>query len=463
MKTHARFIIAGLIAICPIAAPCAHYPVPDLTYAGAADGIARVAFDVADDDGDYAYTGVALASGQLVLAGLVRANSLNQYDFGFSRLTASGTPDTTFGGANSGRMLAGLTPVTGVRQILHTPDGHLLYVGATSTSTGVIARMDDTGAADPSFNGNGLRFLGAGFFIDAGTTLVLSGVVTLPGGKILVAGYAGSATTICAAAARFNADGSTDTTFGAGRGSVCVAPAMQSTPAAGAYTLAVLADARILLVGTAYHSGGSGTDMSVARLMPDGAIDTTFGPAHDGWGFAAFDQGGGLGDNADAVAIDSSGRIVLAGQVEIQGGYNVGVARLLSDGTTDTSFGTHGLVQLDFGLGGAANDAAHSVFVLPDRHILIGGWSQENAVVGTAAMLTSSGQLEYRFGNQGLFLQADPEGSTSEILDSQHMELVGDYMYMIGSIQSPVTNNIDFGAARFALPLFSDDFEVNTP
>jgi uncharacterized delta-60 repeat protein len=388
-----------------------------------------------------------------------------QDDIAFARLAAGdGSLDADFGSNDDGRALAGLAPVQQVTDTAQTNEG-LLYLGTSSNGVAVVGRIDTDGAADADFNGNGHRFLGAGFFVDGGTALALSRIIALPGGKILVAGYAGTPTAICAVAARLNADGSTDDSFGAGSGRICVAPVSQGTQAAGAFEAAVLADGRILLAGVSSHPGGSGMDMSVARLAPDGALDLEFGPAHDGWAHVAFDQGGSLYDSANAIAVDADGRIVLAGQIETQTDYDIGIARLLPDGALDTTFGINGRVQTGLDLGGHNWDTAEDVFVLPDRHILIGGRTQSNGVVGIAVMLQTDGRFEPRFGDQGLFVQTDPDGPESGVLDAQRMVLDGDYMYMIGSIVSPVLlpgsiRNYDFAAARYVIPLFSDGFDA---
>jgi uncharacterized delta-60 repeat protein len=463
------FIVAASIALMPGIAASTPYPVHDASYGGNPDGIVRVAFDLVGNKYDAANSAVVLPGGSLLMAGQALTNAgLSQSDFAFARVDAGGVLDTTFGTSNDGLVVAGLAPTNSVAQIRRTADGHFVYVGMTTSGSGVIARIDADGSPDTTFNLNGHRFFGAGFFIDAGTTLFLTGIESLPGGKILAAGYAGSATQVCAVAVRLNADGSTDTTFGAGRGSVCYSPASSGTPAAGAFGLALQPDGRILLPGTGMHPGGSGFDMSVLRLMSDGSIDTSFGPAHDGWAFVGFDAGGTLHDSANAATVDANGRVLLAGDVETQNAYDMGVARLMPNGDLDTSFGSGGRVETSFDLSGWNIAFANDVIVLPDRHILVGGMAQANSTVGTAIMLKPNGQFEYHFGDAGKFMQTDPAGAESTILTSQHMVVSGDYMYMVGSIISPVLippngdRNYDFGATRYMLPLFADDFEDGT-
>lgn len=458
----ARF--AGACLLCPVLAAASSYPAQDAAYGGQPDGIVRVAFDLAGDDNDSASAAVALSPDRLLLGGTAQLSTLPTSDFGFAQLDATGALDSAFGPANDGRALAGMAPALSLQRIARTADGHYLFLGRTSAAVAVIGRMDANGALDTSFNGTGRRNLGAGFFVDAGTSLQMSGLVSLPDGKLLVSGYAGSSTTVCAAVGRFNADGSTDTSFGGGTGRACESPVQQTTRAAGAFAIARTADGKLLLGGTAMHPGGSGFDMAVARFSADGVLDLSFGPAHDGWAYVAFDRGGTLNDYVYALAVDPQARIVLAGQIDGASDYDIGVARLLPDGAIDTSFATNGSTALDLDLGGYSGDFIHSMVLLPDRHILLGGYSQKNNTVGTAIEFKPDGTLDRAFGTDGIFLQADPDAAESAILTSQSMVVAGDYMYMVGPIVNPVwlpnsTRNYDFGVTRYALPLFSDGFD----
>jgi uncharacterized delta-60 repeat protein len=455
---------AGACILGPVLAAANTYPAQDMAYGGQPDGIVRVAFDLAGDDNDSATAAVAISADHLLLGGSVQLSTLPTSDFGFAQLDATGALDSAFGQANDGRALAGMMPAISLQRIARTADGHYLFLGKTSDAVAVIGRMDASGGLDTSFNGTGRRNLGAGFFVDAGTSLQMSGLVSLPDGKLLVSGYAGSAATVCAAVGRFNADGSTDTTFGGGTGRACESPLQQTTRAAGAFAITRTADGKLLLGGTAVHPGGSGFDMAVARFSADGMLEMSFGPAHDGWAYVAFDRGGTLNDYVHALAVDPQDRIVLAGQIDGTTDYDIGVARLLPDGAIDTTFATNGIAALDLELGGYSGDFVHSIFLLPDRHILLGGYSQKSNTVGTAIEFKPDGTLDRAFGTGGIFLQTDPDAEESAILMSQSMVVSGDYMYMVGSIVNPVwlpnfTRNYDFGAVRYALPLFSDGFD----
>lgn len=462
MNAYPCAALACLSALAVSITAAAHPPLPDPGFGGP-DGIARVAFDLTGNQSDRASAATVLADGRVLIAGTAEVGP-DSHDIAFARLSAAdGSLDLEFGPADDGHSLAGLAPINRVADVAHTADG-LLYLGMTPGGTAVVGRVDDDGGADTSFNGNGHRFLGAGYFVDGATALDLSRVIPLAGGKILVTGYAGSTAGICAVATRLLANGSTDTTFGGGSGRVCVAPMTQSASAAGAFTATVDAQGRILLAGTSSRSGGSGMDMSVARLSPDGGIDLGFGADADGWAHVGFDQGGTLWDGAYAVTLDAAGRIVLAGQVETQENYEIGIARLLPDGALDIAFGNGGRTQVGFGQGGHDWNNAHSLFALRDGRLLVGGQIQSNGVVGVAVMLRHDGSLDPYFGLGGLFALTDPDGPESGVLASQRMLFDGDHMIMVGSIVDPVLlpgsiRNYDFGATRHLIPLFIDGFD----
>lgn len=91
----------------------------------------------------------------------------------------------------------------------------------------------------------------------------------------------------------------------------------------------------------------------LVRLLPTGALDTTFGTN----GVVTVNVGvGGAGENARGLVLQKSGKIVVAGTVEHAGGAadttrDIVVMRFESDGTPDPAFGTAGIVRVAFGTG----------------------------------------------------------------------------------------------------------------
>ena len=113
-----------------------------------------------------------------------------------------------------------------------------------------------------------------------------------------------------------------------------------------AYAVLVQPDGKIVVAGTVQYADND-DDFAIVRLLPDGAFDPSFSDFLSGAGRSrvAFDLGGPY-EAARSVALDDRGRIVVGGQAEDSViNIRTAIARLLPDGTLDTapgSFGTGG-------------------------------------------------------------------------------------------------------------------------
>src|SRR6266540_2974016 len=139
--------------------------------------------------------------------------------------------------------------------------------------------------------------------------------------------------------------------------------------------------------GLAVRPGGS---IAVARLNPDGTRDTSFG---GGDGVVYLDLQGQQ-DEAAAVAVDSAGRIVVAGRSwVVLGNSDAVVVRLLPDGSPDPSFGNQGVVVLnlrtDF-------DAAYGLALQADGALLVAGSYQPSVLTPWLARLHADGTRDRR-------------------------------------------------------------------
>src|SRR6266568_281258 len=163
------------------------------------------------------------------------------------------------------------------------------------------------------------------------------------------------------ALARYNPNGTLDTTFGTG-GKV-------TTDFAGdadqAFALVLQTDGKIVAAGEA-TSSRRGEDFALARYNPNGTLDTTFGVG----GKVTTDFAGNT-DRAFGVALQTDGRIVAAG--EATAGYrgeDFALARYNSNGTLDTTFGTGGKVITDFA---GDTDRAFALALQTDGQIVAAG------------------------------------------------------------------------------------------
>jgi uncharacterized delta-60 repeat protein len=278
---------------------------------------------------DTAYTVLIQPDSKIIDAGAATAGRGSVMSL--VRYNADGSLDSTFGSSGKevsnigagGWDAAALYPVSGTAN-----DGKIVEAGG-----GGVARFNPNGSIDKSFGNKGL----------ATVPYTIAGVVVQPDGKVVVAGDNGSAFELT----RFNANGTLDTTFGSG-GTATLAIA------GGVYaeTLVLQADGKLVVGG---ESGGPGLNFDLARFNTNGTLDTSFGSGGAVTGSFGSDDVGHVRlalypttgtDTADA------GKLVavcgINGNAGGTGSGQVGLARFNADGTLDSSFGTSGEVVTPF-------------------------------------------------------------------------------------------------------------------
>ena len=214
---------------------------------------------------------------------------------------AQGDLDPGFG--NGGKVTTLFGGGDSVFAIATEPGGKIIAVGSASNRDFAIARYDNDGSLDPGFGSGGK--VTTDFF---GNTDVALAVALQPDGKIIAAGRTRVAGTnfelFDFAVARYNADGSLDSTFGSG-GKV-------TTDFTGgfdiAHAIAIQPNGKIVVAGWARNSATGGLDFGVARYNPNGSLDTGYGSG----GKLSTDFFGDT-DTAFAAAIQSDGKILVAG------------------------------------------------------------------------------------------------------------------------------------------------------
>jgi uncharacterized delta-60 repeat protein len=193
-------------------------------------------------------------------------------DFAIARLNANGTLDTSFGAAHTGMITYdfgyGNDRATGVAI---QPDGKIVVVGSAlilGDEDFAIVRYNSNGTVDTTFNGRGARTIDFHYGEDEAGAVVLQ-----PDGKIVVAGSATISKNFFALA-RLNSNGTLDTTFG-GNPFAGVVVTDFSTGGQEALDVALQTDGKIVAVGDA-HIGGD-NDFAIARYNANGTLDTSFG------------------------------------------------------------------------------------------------------------------------------------------------------------------------------------------
>jgi len=234
-------------------------------------------------------------------------------------------------------------------------DGKIVVAGYTNagstTNNVLVLRLNPNGSLDSTFDGDGIRIvLLAGD--DRGQAVAVQS-----DGKIVVAGYTNSgSTTNNVLALRLNANGSSDTSFD-GDGIQIVSQAGDDRGQA----VAVQGD-KIVVAG--YTNTGSRTNNFLAvRLNVDGSLDTSF----DLDGVRTIGLSGD--DRGRAVAVQTDGHVIIAGDTTTFGLEDFMVVRLNADGSLDTTFDGNGIRTA--GLSG--KNLGQGVKIQPDGKIIMVG------------------------------------------------------------------------------------------
>jgi len=224
------------------------------------------------------------------------------------------------------------------------PDGKIVLAGFSGPEGGNIeaARLNANGKLDATFGTGGKAS------VDFGGDDFGLAMARQADGRILIAGRSSAAGAVVV---RLRANGTLDADFD-GDGRVTL-------PGAGsASAVLVQPDGRIVVAG---NSNGNEV-MTVTRLQPNGSPDATF----DGDGTATIDFGS-LSDLASDAVLQADGKIVVAGYT--QADEDVAVARLNPDGSPDATFGAAGKATVDFGVATFGN----AVALQPNGRIVVAG------------------------------------------------------------------------------------------
>jgi uncharacterized delta-60 repeat protein len=319
--------------------------------------------------------GVAIqADGKIVVAGRAGGGGGR---FGLARYNPNGTLDTSFG--SDGKVVTNFSASADdfANGVAIQADGKIVAAGHSSDRFALV-RYNTDGKLDLTFSGDGK--VTTNFSADFDDAL---GVAIQADGMIVAAGHAGFGRF---ALARYNPDGTPDTTF-SDNGKVTTNFSRASDLATG---VAIQANGKIVAAGTAGSTEFSGK-FALARYNANGTLDTTF----SGNGKATTDFTPGEQDVAFGVAIQANGKIVAAGGGDV-GGIRFALARYTRNGALDTTFSGDGKVTTDFSAG---LDAAHGVAIQADGKIVAAGHADFHRFA--LARYNRNGNLDTTFTGNG--------------------------------------------------------------
>jgi uncharacterized delta-60 repeat protein len=284
--------------------------------------------------------------------------------FGVARYNPDGSLDLSFGSA--GKTTTNFPGQDIAYAIAIAPGGKFIVVGTSSVqpvSEFALARYNPDASLDTTFGVNGKVVNSIRGLVDDARAAVLQ-----PDGKLIIAGTHNQGDGF--ALFRYNTDGTPDNSFGAS-GAVTTAVSLSS----GATALALQPDGKIVAAGSS-ESDAIKTFFALARYNPDGSLDTTFNE-HDLRGFAQTSLTS-ADDAATAIALQGDGKILAAGVAGDPGEFGTGssdfaITRYKQTGVLDPSFGTNGKVVTDFF---GRNDSARGIALQSDGKIILAGVAQ---------------------------------------------------------------------------------------
>jgi uncharacterized delta-60 repeat protein len=262
-----------------------------------------------------------------------------------------------------------------------------------------------------------------------------------PDGKAVVGGFycsMGGSTGADFCLARYQTNGALDPSFGTGG---VVTTTMVGPSTDNAEALALAPDGHIYLAGLCASGAGP---LCMAAYNADGSLDTNFGTGGklDYAGFA-----GATGRSWRTLAVQPDGKLLAAGYCTYPGtGGDFCVARLLSNGTADPTFGTAG--ETVTVISATGTDLPNAILARPDGSFYVTGQCVTSAPEYDfcAARYTANGALDTSFDSDGIATYSIGTGTTDRPAAGA-IQADGDVL-MGGYCDGGATNN-DMCAIRF--------------
>ncbi len=351
------------------------------------DGDGRVTTDFtrSTDSDDQIFEIELDSSNQIVAAGSSFETGTNpQEDFALARYNGStGALDTSVG--DGGLVYASFYANLGDQAQAMDLDSQGRWVVGGFTYNNfrnfALARFSpDDASLDTTFGNSGRVVTD---FVDfSGSVDTMTAVKSLASGKTVAVGNDGGSVSWVA---RYNSNGSLDTTFGIG-GRVATSLLL------GANDVHIFSNGTMILAGRAFN--GTDDDLAVLKLKATGDIDESFGDR----GLATADFFG-QSDFGSSIAIQTDGKILVAGTAQ-DGDLKFAIARFNTDGTLDTDYSTDGKQTVEF-TNGQDNEAREVKIDTSGKAVLAGYEFNGNDRDFAIARLTTQGNLDTTFNGNG--------------------------------------------------------------
>jgi len=279
--------------------------------------------------------------GRIVVA--TTAGSAANLDYGVLHLNDDGRVDASFGRGGLASVDLG-TSQDVAESVRVQADGTIVVAGidtpADGNFVGGVARLLNGGALDTSF-ANGIGWESVHMMAEKN---IINAQVTLTDGSLRLCGQGRASSSVpwVMTVYGMSAGGVIDTTFGSS-GVLTISffnyDAFGACAPGGANS--------IIAYGNTFN--GASHDFALAVVLPSGAFDASFDDGSTGLPGRATIDFNGREDEGRAIAVQADGKILAAGNSQGASGVDSALARLLPSGVLDSSFGSGGKVLLDLG------------------------------------------------------------------------------------------------------------------
>jgi len=350
---------------------------------------------------DWAYATALQPDGRILAAGVT--NARGTYDFAVTRYLPSGELDPTFG--DNGVTITDFGKSWDWAYALALqPDGRIV-VGGMSDRSGskdfALARYLPNGRLDLDFGHRGLVLTP----VRPLTTDIVHGLAIEPDGRIVAAGVSFDDKVSMRPngdflVARYTPRGELDPSFGVGG---VASTNFEGESYDEPYAVVLQPDGRIVLGGVSNTGGGIGRifgadNLALARYLPNGFADPSFGT--DG---KVVVDAGAMQEAIRALALQRDGAIVAAGRTNGEKRGDLLVARFLPSGDLDRTFGDPQKPGMAINDLGTAEEGLTSVVLAPDGSIIGGGVIAPRPNGDMAVVrYDHQGRLDRSFGHNGV-------------------------------------------------------------
>jgi len=323
--------------------------------------------------------------GKIVVVGYGQESPAKQKGLSMARYMPDGELDYDFG--HLGIVVSKLSDIEGeAHSVAIQQDDKIVVTGyrissATNNEEITVVRFNPNGSIDKTFGNNGIVITEVSSEKDIGESIAIQ-----PDGKILVVGTTSHSPTFDIVLIRYNEDGTMD--YGFGRGGIVITDINAALNLGK--SLALQPDGKIVVSG--YTHVGRKFFMTLVRYDPNGILDPSFGEN----GIVITDINGRRGKMD--LALQTDGKIILIGPSEINGSHHFTVLRFNSNGTPDINFGKNGVTKTIIG----NHSEAESVALNSKGNIIVAGTTELGNESFVVAMYNQNGMLVPDFGLDGM-------------------------------------------------------------